>query len=306
MVPPPDPCVHCGADGNEIQDGYCGTCGHKQPHPRDHLEIDLGAAALVSDKGKRHHLNEDAMAATLTNAGLVIVVCDGVSSTVAPETASQAAAEAAATSLTAALADTLEPHAAMAAATAAAQRAVIDTPATQGLSTQGQGDPASCTFVGLTAPMPTGDDANRPVTVGWLGDSRAYLVSDGVVTQLTSDDSWAKQQVEAGALTAAEAEGDPRAHSITRWLGEDAIDVEPRTNATMAKPGDLVIVCSDGLWNYATTETELADVIALSHADNSRSDAGTPDSALGLAQRLVAFALDGGGHDNVTVAVASL
>ncbi len=295
MVPLPDPCVNCGAAGAEIADGYCGTCGHKEPDPRDHVEIDLGSVALVSDKGKRHHLNEDAMAATVTAAGLVVVVCDGVSSTVAPEAASQAAAEAAAASLAASLHEGADAAVAMTAATAAAQLAVVETP-----PTRGEGDPASCTFVGCSIPTGGFDGQNLPVTIGWLGDSRAYLVSNGNVTQLTSDDSWANQQVETGVLTAEEAEGDPRAHSITRWLGQDAIDVVPRTAETTATDGDLIIVCSDGLWNYAPTEAELADVI-----EGLRADRGPVATPLRLAQQLVTFALDAGGHDNVTVAVAS-
>ena len=57
-IEPPDPCVSCGADGADVTDGYCGTCGHKQPDPRDHVIVDLGPVAAVSDKGKRHHRSE--------------------------------------------------------------------------------------------------------------------------------------------------------------------------------------------------------------------------------------------------------
>ena len=80
-------------------DGYCEACGRKLPSSRDHTEIDLGLLAGVTDRGLRHHRNEDAMA--LATAELasgparVAVVCDGVSSTRRPDEASLAASQAA-------------------------------------------------------------------------------------------------------------------------------------------------------------------------------------------------------------------
>jgi uncharacterized OB-fold protein len=80
-------------------DGYCESCGHKVPSSRDHTEVDLGMLAGVTDRGLRHHRNEDAMA--LATADLasgraaVAVVCDGVSSSQRPDEASLAAAQAA-------------------------------------------------------------------------------------------------------------------------------------------------------------------------------------------------------------------
>ncbi len=80
-------------------DGYCESCGHKVPSSRDHTELDLSMLAGVTDRGLRHHRNEDAMAlatAELANGpAAVVVVCDGVSSSQRPDEASLAAAQAA-------------------------------------------------------------------------------------------------------------------------------------------------------------------------------------------------------------------
>jgi Double zinc ribbon len=81
-------------------DGYCDNCGHKLPTGRDHQELDLGTVAGITDRGHRHHRNEDAMAlaAVQTRTGPVAlaVVCDGVSTSDRPDEASLAAAQAAA------------------------------------------------------------------------------------------------------------------------------------------------------------------------------------------------------------------
>ncbi|MDQ6727903.1 MAG: zinc ribbon domain-containing protein, partial [Actinomycetota bacterium] len=89
-------CVSCGADAAQIVDGYCGVCGMKQPAERDHSEVTQTGVAAVSDRGRKHHRNEDAFAVRREGVGRVLaVVCDGVSTTVNPDLASQAAADAA-------------------------------------------------------------------------------------------------------------------------------------------------------------------------------------------------------------------
>ncbi len=90
-------CVACGA-GRVDRDGYCEHCGHAQPRPRDHLEQELGGVAAVTDRGLRHHRNEDAFAVTAAaladgSPAVVAVVCDGVSSAARPDEASAAASD---------------------------------------------------------------------------------------------------------------------------------------------------------------------------------------------------------------------
>jgi serine/threonine protein phosphatase PrpC len=99
--------------------------------------------------------------------------------------------------------------------------------------------------------------------------------------------------VSAGLMGEAEAYADERAHAITGWLGADAYELEPHTASFKPDRSGVVVVCSDGLWNYAESAGELAAI--------------TPADALlrplHSARVLVGYALDSGGHDNVTVAV---
>jgi len=88
-------CPNCGTPGSVGADGYCENCGMLAARPRDHLETDLGAvAAGVTDRGLRHHRNEDAMWLAARGTDVDVVVCDGVSSSYDPDVASAAAVEA--------------------------------------------------------------------------------------------------------------------------------------------------------------------------------------------------------------------
>ncbi|MER7106196.1 PP2C family serine/threonine-protein phosphatase [Streptomyces sp. NPDC000229] len=291
-------CVACRA-GHVDPEGYCENCGHAQPRERDHMEEELGAVAAVSDRGLRHHRNEDAYAVSSTalpdgSPAVVAIVCDGVSSATRPDEASAAAAAAANKSLLEALPRGTHPQAAMHEAIVAASEAVNaladgqDAGAMEHDPHRHQNAPA-CTLVGAVV-------ASGLLVVGWVGDSRAYWVPDdrsGPPARLTEDDSWAAQMVAAGLMNEAEAYADERAHAITGWLGADAYELEPHTAAFKPDRPGVVVVCTDGLWNYAEAAEEMARVLP-------------PDAAerpLHSAQVLVGHALDGGGHDNVTVAV---
>ena len=132
----------------------------------------------------------------------------------------------------------------------AAQDAVLGVPWTR---TRRRGAPA-CTFLGARW-------NGRDITVGAVGDCRAYWIDDRGVEQLTVDDSWVQEQVAIGQLSEAEMDGHPYAHAITRWLGEDAPGGAPRvTTFTPPAPGRLVL-CSDGLWNYAPTNTRMGAIV---------------------------------------------
>lgn len=295
------PCVSCGAPPQDIiEGGYCSNCGQKQPARRDHLELEEGSVAAVTDRGKRHHRNEDAAAIWSGEARSVVVVCDGVSSTDRPDEASQAAADTARDHLSSFLRSeraitALGPSAApddeslereLTAAIAAAHHAVAAVVADDPTA-----EPPSCTIVAGVVhwtPEPS-------VSVAWIGDSRGYWISpDGGVEQITSDHSWANQQRELGELDEGAIAADPRAHSITRWLGADAVDLEPDIVHFTKADGGRLLACSDGLWNYADSDESMSERVA--------EFDGSP---LELTQRLTTFARDAGGHDNITVAVAA-
>jgi serine/threonine protein phosphatase PrpC len=278
-------CVACS--GTVGPDGYCMDCGRKQPARRDHLVIDLAdLGGAVTDRGRRHHRNEDAMAVgVLANGMRIAVVCDGVSSSARSDEASQAAVDAAFETLDAELTAENSPEPALIAAAQAAQDAVVTIGAVSGA------DPPSCTFVAAAV---AADDTS--VTVAWLGDSRAYLVVGDAVTALTKDDSWATEAVAAGLATIEEAMLDTRAHQITRWLGLDNPSAVPTIVTLPLEQAGLLIVCSDGLWNYLSADHHLADLIG-KHADRSSVE---------RAQDLCVFANERGGHDNITVVVLPL
>ncbi|MFK0262791.1 protein phosphatase 2C domain-containing protein [Streptomyces angustmyceticus] len=277
-------------------DGYCEHCGHARPRERDHMESELTGVAAVSDLGHRHHRNEDFFA--LRSAALpdgtpavIAVVCDGVSSATRPDEASTAASEAAGEALRASLPRGTHPQQAMHEAILAASSAVdalAAYPSAAHDEHHRQNAPA-CTFVGAVV-------GGGLLTVGWVGDSRAYWIPNDRTAppaRLTEDDSWAAQMVANNLMSEAEANADERAHAITGWLGADAYEVEPHTATFKPDGPGVVVVCTDGLWNYAESAEQMAAVLPYD----------APTSLLNSARTLVTHALDGGGHDNVTVAL---
>jgi PPM family protein phosphatase len=126
------------------------------------------------------------------------------------------------------------------------------------------------------------------VAIGHVGDSRAYLIRDGRLEQLTDDHSLVAELVRSGKLTPEEAEAHPQRSVITRALGTDA-DVDVDTFSVDAAPGDLFLLCSDGLTTMVDDETILAAV------EENRSDLKN------AAKALVNAANRGGGEDNITV-----
>jgi serine/threonine protein phosphatase PrpC len=287
-------CVHCGS-AELAADGYCESCGGAQPRPRDHQELTADGVAGVTDRGLRHHRNEDAftVAATRLPGGepaVLAVVCDGVSSSARPDEASAAAVEAASAHLLTALQRGRRPDQAMREAIGEAARAVAEL-AKDGARTPGgsQNAPA-CTYVSAIS-------AAGLVTIGWVGDTRAYWIPDdresAVAYRLTEDDSWAARVVAIGLMSEADAYADPRAHAITGWLGADAEEIEPHTVSFTPHVPGVLLVCTDGLWNYAEAAADLAERV--------RPDARA--EPLAAARELVDFAVTAGGHDNITVAV---
>ena len=150
-------------------------------------------------------------------------------------------------------------------------------------------EPAACTLVAATV-------ADGLIRVGSIGDSRAYWFGDdGVSWQLTKDDSMAQARMMLG-MPREEAERSLQAHSITRWLGRNATDVNPALVELRPDSPGWVVVCSDGLWNYASSPEDLAAVF-----EGAKQVSGTP---VELAESLVAWANSCGGRDNITVALA--
>ncbi len=280
-------CPQCG--GTIDADGYCQTCGAKAPSRRDHVELEPADwLAGVCDRGLAHARNEDAIAlwASETAGAGVLVVCDGVSTSTEADVASQAGVERACAVLSEAVAAAPGPEYDFAGdlvrAAAEANAAISDATTSDGPVA------GSATFA---AAVLHGDT----IHYGSLGDSRIYWFSGAEQVLLTRDDSLAQEFIEQG-MDRGEAEAMPKAHAITRWLGSDAEDVVPRTGSYRPTGDGWLLVCSDGLWNYASEPAELAARLA---------EASLPDDTpLGIARRLVQWANASGGKDNVTVALA--
>jgi serine/threonine protein phosphatase PrpC len=276
-------CRNCGS-AQITADGYCEQCGQEAPSARDHVEIDLGRLAGVSDRGRRHLSNEDAMGLALTETpggtAAMAVVCDGVSTSARPAEASLAAAQAALGELTGMLRGGMRAAEALPRAVLAADAAVRD------LAGQSLNAPAAT----MVSAVVTAD----AVVVAWIGDSRAYwLPADHDLGNqlLTRDDSLAVELAAAGALPAADAITSPHAHIVTRWLGADAEPGEPHSEAFQPPGPGVLLLCTDGLWNYQPEADGLARL------------AGTisPGDLASAAAALLAFALEAGGQDNVTI-----
>jgi serine/threonine protein phosphatase PrpC len=261
------------------------------------MEEDLGQVAGVSDRGLRHSRNEDAMhfAVADTDAGpvAVAIVCDGVSSAPRPDEASWTAVNAGITLLAEGAERGDDPEAVSRTAVKAAGRELTELAGPDGA-------PAS-TYVSAIV-------TQGQVTICWLGDSRAYWLAanapapggpndtidiTGGSRRVTRDDSLAEEIVAAGLATMDEAMASPQAHVITRWLGADL--PEPQAHIEQFSPTGpgVLLLCSDGLWNYRPEAAELA-AMAMPAALTRPLDA---------AADLAKFALDSGGLDNITVVI---
>jgi PPM family protein phosphatase len=126
------------------------------------------------------------------------------------------------------------------------------------------------------------------VAIGHVGDSRAYLIRDGRLEQLTDDHSLVAELVRSGKLTPEEAESHPQRSVITRALGTEA-DVDVDTFSVEASAGDLFLLCSDGLTTMVDDQTILDAV--------ERHRPNLADAA----KALINAANRGGGEDNITV-----
>ena len=295
-VPVTKPCANCG--GAIGIDGYCEICGMKALSERDHYtEQPASWVAACCDKGVRHHRNEDATATGADpepGSRAVLVVCDGVSTSSDSDVASLAGARAARDLLLGSrpigLGTPESESAAMAQAmkqaASTANEAVIANTAPE------SDNAASCTFA---AAVLEGDR----IYYGNVGDSRIYWIPDDGAedspVQLSVDDSVAQARITMG-VSREEAENGPQAHAITKWLGRDSPDFAPTTGARTVRSSGWLLVCSDGLWNYASEAPALQSLIAELRTEG--------DDPLPLAVSLVKWANEQGGKDNIGVALA--
>jgi PPM family protein phosphatase len=225
-------------------------------------------AASVTDTGRRRRHNEDAYVCEPP----LFAVADGMGGAQAGELASSLAA--------AALRDETSEL-------AGGEQRVDDLIQEANRRVyQRQSQDASASGMGTTMTVALVEDGR--VAIGHVGDSRAYLIRDRKLEQLTEDHSLVAELVRSGKLSPEEAEGHPQRSVITRALGTDP-DVDVDTFSVETKPGDLFLLCSDGLTSMVDDETILREV------ERNRNDLAK------AAKALVRAANKGGGEDNITV-----
>jgi serine/threonine protein phosphatase PrpC len=125
-----------------------------------------------------------------------------------------------------------------------------------------------------------------------VGDSRAYLLRDGVLTQITQDHTWVQRLVDEGRITEEEATTHPQRALLMRALGSGD-HVEPDLSIREVRAGDRYLICSDGLSGVVSHQT-MEDTLA--------SYQGPQETV----QELIQLALRGGGPDNITVIIADV
>ena len=228
-----------------------------------------GRASALTDTGRRRPQNED----TFVCEPPLFAVADGVGGAQAGEIASRLAAA------------TLEERS----QGALGEDVLADliTTANDRIYQHALSDP-SAAGMGTVVTALLVDEAAGTVSIGHVGDSRAYRLRQGVLEQLTSDHSLVGELVRAGRLSTEEAEAHPHRSVITRAVGTEPV-VEVETLTLMTEPGDLYLICSDGLTDIVRDQ-EIQDLI--------EAAGGEPAAA---SEALVAAANRAGGIDNITV-----
>jgi len=231
------------------------------------------ASSASTDTGRRRRRNEDAFVCEPP----LFAVADGMGGAQAGEVASRLAADSV---REAKLGDLPSPEQTVDIIREANRR--VYAYSSENASTRGMGTTMTVALV-----------EGSVVTIGHVGDSRAYLLREDQLTQLTQDHSLVAELVRSGRLSPKEAESHPRRSVITRALGTES-DVEVDVFSIRAQNGDLFLLCSDGLTSMVSDE-EIAKLLVAARADL--------DSA---GEKLVAAANQAGGEDNITVVLFEL
>jgi PPM family protein phosphatase len=230
--------------------------------------VKVARSAAATDPGRRRRHNEDAYVCEPP----LFAVADGIGGAQAGELASRLAAAA----LRETGADGNDPRRHVDELIQEANRRVYER----------QTSDASASGMGTTITVALLHD--DMVWIGHVGDSRAYLVRNGELEQLTEDHSLVAELVRTGKLSPEEAETHPQRSVVTRALGTDP-NVDVDTFEVEARAGDLFLLCSDGLTTMVDEGTILSEI------DGNRRDLQS------AAKALVRAANRGGGEDNITV-----
>lgn len=286
-------CPKCGASVNS-GDNFCEECGTSLRNMILKSNLDPGDfhksvvticdsnLAAVTNIGRKHPKNEDSgTAQRLEKGDSILIVADGVSSSFSATSASEMAIEIIKEVLVKKDADAGK---LITSAIHSADVCIRELPFER----------REDVICGPEATVVVALIRDKTATIGWVGDSRAYIISKEGQEQLTVDDSWIEWVVAEGKMTREEASLDKLAHCVTQVLGMHDQDIEVHLLERTLKSGDMLLLCSDGLWNYFQSENALWKSIT---AFGINSDAAS------ICEYLVTLANSAGGHDNITVAL---
>ena len=259
-----------------------GDTGKRENGGADESVDEASIPAAITDTGCERELNEDRYAVVESPSGLAWIVCDGMGGVAGGELAAQLAIDAIRRDL-----ENLPRRPADQALRGAmleANRVIVlrrQNPAFSNMGTT------------IVASLFNGAE----VIVCNVGDSRAYLIRDNAIQQLTTDHTLVQEMVDKGQIRPDEALSHPQAHILTRCIGsEPGLDVEFRRfwvwEVPQGEPTDALLLCTDGLYSLIS-EGEMANVVSSS----------TPQRA---CVELVELAKARGGFDNITLSIIPL
>lgn len=240
--------------------------------------------AEACDRGKVREENQDRVRHATTALGELVIVADGIGGYRGGATASQMVVDSIQASIAARPAGYSPPRA-IAEAAAEANSAVFDAAAS--------GDPAFRNM-GSTVVLAliTREAEKTQAWIGHIGDSRAYLARKGSLVRLTRDHSAVQEMLDRQEITLEQAKTSPQASVLTRSLGHMR-EVEIEISIVDMEIGDVLLLCSDGLWGFVA-EQAIEQVLAAPGKE--------PDIA---AEELLNLALEAGGHDNIGIQVVA-
>ncbi len=231
-------------------------------------------AAAMTDPGRKRALNEDAVSQLITGYGGIFIVADGMGGHRTGEVASQMAV--------AQIVDLLRRSEPSPQGLLEAYEAANEAIYLAGQKPESRGMGTTCTALWLDLPY---------ALIAHVGDSRAYLLRDGELVQLTQDHSWVADRVRQGLLTEEEARHHRWRNVITNALGSfpsarvDLVGLK-------VQPGDVFLLCSDGL-SGVLEDRVLAEIILTN----------PPEPAVA---KLIRLANDWGGPDNISAVVVTI
>ena len=270
-------------------------------------------AAALTDRGRKRASNEDAFGYSVEHG--VYLVCDGMGGAAAGEIASSLAVEEVLRLVTERLdarldarsdahrESALESGRKPSAEDRSSESVLPDLAreavaiANEAIHSRGERNPRlsgmGTTLVGILAGQPENDGR---VWILNVGDSRCYRFRKGRIEQISHDHSLVDEQVRLGRMTRAEAARSPMRNVITRALGTQP-SVTPDVIEADIEPGDLFLLCSDGLTRHLS-DGQLESILAASQSGSQSSS--QPASLEDICASLIDAANKGGGHDNIT------